>query len=448
MAKHSKIDILEKAPIPYSILQLALPSVLSMVVNILYNLTDTFFIGKLNDPYQVAAVSLAFPLFAFQMAIAGIFGNGGGSYLSRLLGKKDYVMARETTTTAIFTSAIVSVLLGVVGVLFIPRFLGILGAGGTTAFYAQKYMLIIMLGSPITLLNLTLVQLLRAEGAAKAAMLGLIIGTIANIVLDPLFIFVFNMGILGAAIATVLGQGLGLLYFISYYLGKKSLAVPSRHFLHFRWECYKQIFLIGIPSSLSQVMMGIGSTISFKLASTYGDHAIAALGVAHRVFSIPIFVFIGISVGVQALIGFNYGAKNYNRMKKAIRTSIQVSSGLAVLFTLLFALFPRALMAAFIKDPKIIEIGVVILGAYVFAIPFAGVGMILMASLQAMGKAFPAFVVALSRQGIVYIPAILILNKLFAFEGLVFALPLADALTTLTSFCFVYAITRRLKNFT
>jgi len=446
--KHNKIDILEKTPIPYSILQLALPSVLSMMVIILYNLTDTFFIGKLNDPYQVAAVSLAFPLFAFQMAIAGIFGNGGGSYLSRLLGKKDFAMAKETTTTAIFTSAIVSVLIGVGGVLFILRFLEILGASGATSFHAKKYMTIILLGSPVSLLNLTLVQLLRAEGAAKAAMLGLIIGTVANIILDPLFIFGFRMGVLGAAIATVVGQALGLLYLISYYLSQKSLAAPSRHYLHFRWECYKQIFLIGVPSSLSQVMMGIGSTVSFKLASVYGDHAIAALGVAHRVFSIPIFVFIGISVGVQALIGFNYGAKNYNRMKKAIRTSILVSTSLAVLFTLLFALFPRALMAAFIKDPKIIEIGVVILGAYVFAIPFAGVGMILMVSLQSMGKALPAFIVALSRQGIIYIPAIFVLNRLFAFEGLVFALPLADALTTLTSFAFVYAITRRLKNFT
>ncbi len=192
-------------------------------------------------------------------------------------------------------------------------------------------------------------------------------------------------------------------------------------------------------------MMSIGNTISYKLAADYGDHAVAALGVAARVFSIPIFVFIGISVGVQALIGYNYGARNYPRMKKAIRTSITISLWLGAFFTLMFALFPAQLITAFIKDVKIMELGTVILEAYVFAIPMAAIGMILMASLQAMGKALPALIVALSRQGIAYIPLIYLLTRLYGFEGLVFALPLADYLTTGMSFGFVWFILRGLK---
>jgi putative MATE family efflux protein len=440
-----KLYILEKMPIPRSILHLALPSVLSMVVNILYNLTDTFFIGKLNDPVQVAAVSVSLPLFMFQMAIAGVFGNGGGSFLSRLLGRKNYQEARETTTTAVFSSAVASVVLGAAGILGIPLFLKAVGASPSMVLPTTQYITIILLGSPVVLLKFTMIQLLRAEGAAKPAMFGLFIGTGANIILDPLFIFGFGMGVTGAAVATVIGQALGMAYYAHYYMSGHSLAAPSLKFLHLRREIYAETLKIGIPASLSQVMMTIGNVISYKLAAAYGDHAVASLGVAARVFSIPIFVFIGISIGVQALIGVNYGARNYPRMKSAIRTSILISLSLSAFFTLAFALFPRELVAAFIKDAKIMETGTVVLKAYVFSIPFAAAGMILMASLQAMGKALPALIVALSRQGIVYIPAIFILNSLFSFGGLVFAMPVADALTTVVSGGFVWGIARRLR---
>ncbi|HNX03047.1 MAG TPA: MATE family efflux transporter, partial [Candidatus Cloacimonas sp.] len=253
--KHSKIEILENTPVAYSILYLALPSMLSMLVNILYNLTDTFFIGKLNDPFKVAGVSVALPYYNMLMAIAGIFANGGASYLSRLLGKKDLDAARETTTTAIFSIGIVSIFAVILGILFIPTYLKLSGSSALTALAAQQYLTAIFIGSPIIMVKFTMIQLLRAEGAAKEAMLGLFIGTGANIVLDPLFIFSFNMGVTGAAIATVIGQGLGLLYYSIYYLRKKSLVSPGRKYLHLRWPCYKEILAIGIPSSLSQIMM-------------------------------------------------------------------------------------------------------------------------------------------------------------------------------------------------
>lgn len=444
--KHSRIDILDKFPIPKAIMYLAVPSVLSMLVNIVYNLTDTFFIGKLNDPMQMAAVSISLPLFVFQMAVSGIFGTGGGSYLSRLLGKKDIEAAREITSTSIFSSAILSIFLGIIGIITIPTFLSTVNASPTTAYYAYKYIYIILLGTPFVMLQFTLVQLLRAEGAAQEAMNGLFIGTGANIILDPLFIFVFKMGVTGAAVATIIGQALGMMYYFSFYLRKKSIVAPSWKYLHLRWACYKEILFIGIPASMGQIMMGIGNTISFKLASVYGDNSIAAMGVASRVFSIPIFVFIGISIGVQALIGYNYGAHNYRRMKKAIVSSITISLVFGFFFTLLFIFMPRMLITAFIPDKNIIDIGMVILRSYVFAIPFAAIGMILMVSLQAMGKALPALIVALSRQGFIYIPALYLLNHSFGFTGLVFALPVADGITTAISFCFVYFITKKLKN--
>jgi putative MATE family efflux protein len=443
--KENKLYVLENMPVPRAIMHLAIPSVLSMMVNILYNLTDTFFIGKLNDPYQVAAVSIAMPLFIMQMAMAGIFGIGGGSYLSRLLGRKDMDSAKNTLVTSVITSALLSIVLGVLGIIFIPAFISLVGASGETMHHARDYMLYILIGSPVVLLKFTLVQLLRAEGAAKEAMIGLFIGTGMNILLDPLFIFGFGMGVTGAAVATVLGNGCGMLYYLQFYLRKKSLVPLSFKNFKLRWNCYREILLIGIPASLSQVMLSVGNTVSFRLASNYSDHHVASLGVASRVFTIPIFIFIGISIGIQALIGYNYGAKNYARMKETIRTSVLISLCLSAALTLLFALIPRQLIMVFIKDAEIVSIGTMILEAYVYAIPIAAVGMIMMTSLQAMGKAFPALIVSLSRQGIMYIPAILILDKLFAFNGLVFAMPLADLLTTILSSVLLIYILNKLK---
>ncbi|MDD2360965.1 MAG: MATE family efflux transporter, partial [Syntrophaceticus schinkii] len=203
--KANKIYVLETMPVPRAIMNLAIPSVLSMLVNILYNLTDTFFIGKLNDPYQVAAVSISMPLFTLQMAMSGIFGVGGGSYLSRLLGQKNSEASKNTLATSVFTTALMSIVLGIVGILSIPFFLNMVGASGNTYEYTRQYMYYILLGSPVVLLKFTLVQLLRAEGAAKEAMIGLFIGTGLNMILDPIFIFGFGMGVTGAAVATVLG---------------------------------------------------------------------------------------------------------------------------------------------------------------------------------------------------------------------------------------------------
>ncbi len=359
--KHSKIDILEKTSIPYSILHLALPSVLSMLVNIVYNLTDTFFIGKLNDPYQVAGVSIVCHFSLFKWPLREFSELVGAAICRAFWVRRPLTLHAKPPHTSIFTVAIISVLMIGFGLLFMPTYLNMAGASNQTLLPASQYLLVIILGSPFIMMKFALVQLLRAEGAAKAAMLGLFIGTGANIILDPLFIFGFGMGVMGAAIATIIGQCLGMLYYLSYYWKRKSLATPSRRFLHLRWQCYREILFIGIPSSLSQIMMSIGNTISFKLASVYGDHSVAALGVASRVFSIPIFIFIGISIGVQPLIGFNYGAHNYARMKKAIRSSIFISMCLGVLFTLWFALFPKGLIVAFIADKMIVEIGTVIL---------------------------------------------------------------------------------------
>ncbi len=441
--ERDRLYILDRMPVPKAIFNLALPTVLSMMVQILYNLTDTFFIGKLNDPYQVAAVTIALPIFMAQMALAGIFGNGGASFLSRLLGRKKLYEARETTSTAIFTAVLISIVVGVIGYFSLGSILRTIGASDNTFEFASSYLKIILLGSPVVMLNFTLSQLIRGEGAAKTALIGMLIGTGLNIILDPIFILVLNMGVSGAAVATLIGNTFAVGYYAYFYLSKKSLVPPSIKTLHLRAEIFKEILKIGIPASLSQFMMSIGGSISYNLAVVYGDHHVASMGVAMRVFSLPIFIFLGIAIGVQPLIGYSYGAKLYGRMRETIRTSIFISLGLSICFLFLFALFPESLVRAFIKHDEVVKIGTMVLEAYVFAIPFAAIGIILMAALQAMGKALPALIVALSRQGIVYIPAIFIFNQLWGFDGLIFALPVADACTVFISFSFLFMILKK-----
>lgn len=436
---------MESAPIYTAIMKLAVPTVLSMVVQVLYNLTDTFFIGQLNDPVQVAGVTVALPITMMQMALAGIFGNGGGSYVSRLLGAKRLDDAKSTVSTSIATSFALSIFVAIVGTLLAPNLISWSGASSASYKYALHYVQILLICSPIPMLNIALSQLLRSEGAAKAAMNGMIVGTIVNIVLDPIFIFVFKMGVSGAAVATVLGNAVGVVMYLLHYYKGHSPVRPAIRYISLRKDIYLEIFKIGIPSSVSQIMMSIGSSFAYKLASSYSDNAVAAMGVSMRIFSIPTFVFLGVAIGIQALVGYNYGARLYQRMRETIYKALLINLSLSALGIFFFALFPGTLIKIFISDAEVVELGTMILRSYIWAIPFAASGMIFMMTLQATGKSFPSLIVALSRQGIVFIPALIILNSLFGFKGLVFALPVADAITVAISSSFVAALIAKTK---
>lgn len=435
-----RLYILGEMPVPKAILQLAVPTVLSMVVQILYNLTDTFFVGKLNDPFQVAAVTITLPIFMMQMAISGIFGNGAASYISRLLGEKNYAGARTTATIAWFSTAIIALLVSILGFVFINDILKAGGASAKSYGFASDYMKIIFAGSIISMLNFTTSQMVRAEGAAKYALMGMLLGTGTNIILDPIFILWMHMGVKGAAIATVIGNGVALIYYLSFYLRGKSLAKPALKYLCLKWDILKEILKIGFPSSLSQFMMSVGNAISYNIASGYGDNTVAAMGIAMRVFTIPIFIFIGLAIGVQPLIGYSYGAANKLRLKHVLNTAILYAFGLSAVFTLLFILFSKYTMIIFIKNAEVVAIGSQMLRVYTFAIIFAAVQMQFGSALQAMGKGMASFILSISRMGLIYIPAIILLNKFFGFDGMIYALPLTDFLTTGLAFGFIYKI--------
>jgi len=443
--KQNTIDILENLPVHKSVISLIVPTVLAMVVQIFYNLTDTFFIGQLNDPYQVAAITIIMPVFMMLMSITGIFAVGGSSFLSRCLGEKNYRQAKETNSISIFLMIITAIVLMDVFLWKLDTILELIGSSENTYLYAKEYLKIILFGAVIIMPNFGISFLLRAEGGAKIAMYGMLIGTGTNIVLDPLFIFAFDMGVVGAAYATVLGQLFSLIFYYWYYQSGRSLVAPSVKYIKFRWHTIKEILIIGLPTAGAQIMMNVGGAMANNFAAAYDDLHLAAMGVAHRIISIVIFTFIGIANGIQPLIGYSYGAKNYKRLKDTIKFTIKLSMCISAIFVALFIGFSKYAVFVFIKDADVIRHGSWVLQVFTFAIPFASLGMIFMVSLQAMGKAISSMILSLSRQGLMYIPILILMNYLWQFQGLVMTMPIVDVLTTGLGFAFFYYEIKKTK---
>jgi len=432
------IEVLESLPVKKSVISLIIPTVLAMVVQIFYNLTDTFFIGQLNDPFQVAALTIIIPVWMMLMSLTGIFAVGGSSYLSRCLGEKKYREAKEVNTVSIFLIIITSMVLMNVFLWQLDTILSLIGSSENTCVYAKDYLTTILFGAIIIMPNFGISFLLRAEGGAKVAMYGMLIGTGTNILLDPLFIFGFNMGVVGAAYATVIGQLFSLVFYILYFQSGKSLVAPSMKYLVLKWQTIKEILKIGLPTALAQVVMNIGGALTNNYAAGYDDLHLAAMGVAQRIISIVIFTFIGIANGIQPLIGYSYGAKNYQRLKDTIRFTIKLSMCIAAVFVALFIGFSRYAVFIFINEPDVIKHGSWVLQVFTFAIPFASLGMIFMVAIQAMGKAISSMILSISRQGLMYIPILIFMNHMWQFKGLVMTMPIVDVLTAGLGFVFFY----------
>lgn len=403
-----------------------------MIVQVFYNMVDTFFIGKMNDVNQLAAAGLAFPLFMILMASGGIIGVGAASLVSRYLGMKKIHEAGEIVSLSLILVALLSVVLTIIGLIYINPLIALLGAQGDVILPTKQYLVPIFLGSVCILANYSAGIILRAEGAALPAMKGMLIGTVVNIVLDPIMIFTFGWGIAGAAWATVIGNLAGLIYYLSCYTGKSLLKLCFDKGM-FRREYFQGIFSIGIPSGLNMGLMSVASIITNNLASAYGAIVLAAMGISGRVTSLIILLLVGLATGMQPLIGYNYGAKNALRLKKILKTGIAIAIILGTVLLLIFTIFGKYAIAVFTNIPEVIEKGTFILRAMSIAAPIIGVIMICMNSLQALGKAIPSLILSTGRQGLFYIPILFLLNGLFGFNGLIFTQPIVDVLMLITA---------------
>lgn len=426
-----RIKVLSEAPVTKAILVMSLPVVMGMMIQVLYNLVDTFFIGQLNDPNQLAAANIAMPIFMLSMALATIVGTGAASYISRCLGNKQPEQANKTLTIGLAICIMLGTLVTLSGIAFLKPLITVLGASAETFVFTQAYVFVLLIGCIPIMCNFTMGQLMRAEGDAMGSMVGMLIGTVVNIILDPLLIFGLGMGLQGAAIATVLGNSCALLFYIFRYAKGKTLLRIKPSAFSFDKTIWKEIFTIGIPASLSQLLMSVSMIVCNNIAASYSDLVVAGLGVSLKIITIGTFIFMGFAAGCQPLVGFNYGAKNYQRVKAIIKKGVFITSLIGVILSFVIGIFATNIIGIFITAPDVVAIGTVILRALILSLPFTGGQMICTTTVQAMGKAVPALFLSISRQGLLYLPLLLILNTLFGMQGFIYAQPVTDVLMLL-----------------
>lgn len=439
----NKYDKLANAPVKSLISSLAIPTILSMLVSAIYNMADSYFVGKINTQ-SVASVGIVFSIMTLLQAIGFFLGNGSGIMVSTLLGEKKKDDAQIYANVAFFSVIFVGIILAVIGLFFLNSIALLLGATKTTIEYASTYLKYILLGSPFILGSFVLNNQLRYQGSALYSMIGILTGSIINIALDPLFIFTFKLEVAGAALATVIGQ---IVSFFMLYFGtfkNDNIRLSIKRFKP-TTKVYLTIFKNGLPSLARQ---GIGTVANIAMnfaCAPFGDAVIAGMSVYNRVMFLGIAVVIGYGQGYQPVCSFNFGAKNYKRVFDGYKFLAVVTTIIITAFSIIGFIFAPQLIAVFRDDAEVITIGAKALRYQSFAMVVTGfctASNMLMQSLRISGK---ATVMALSRQGIFYIPAILILPRMFDITGIALAQPVADILSFVLTVFLVVPTVKELK---
>ncbi|MBD5638438.1 MATE family efflux transporter [Clostridium botulinum] len=443
--KISTAEMMEKESISKVLLKLSVPAIIAMLINAIYNIVDTMFVGMLNNTSAIAAVSIVYPLFMFIGAIGVMFGAGGASYLSRLLGEKKKEEADKTLTSTIIIGCIFSLIFTVISIIFLDKFLLMYGATETIMPYAREYGYTIVLGAVFTIGTGIMSNTIRAEGNSKYSMIATCIGGVINIILDPIFMFKFGMGIKGAAVATVISQIVSFVFLLRYYYSKKSYIKLGIKFFKPTFNMFFEILKIGIPIFVTQVLASFALGFMNLGAKPYGDAAVAAMGIVFRVMSIGFYIVFGIGQGFQPVAGYNYGAKNFTRLKEAVKLSIKWSIISGIVISILFIVFAEGCMLIFTRDREVINIGIRAFRAASLLFPLFGYVNTYAVLYQALGKALGAFILSISRQGIFYIPLIFILPKFIGLEGVIFCQTAADGLAFIETFIMAIWLNKSLK---
>ena len=421
-----RIAVLSEEKPTIAVVKMGVPLIAGMCIMVLYNLVDTYFIGLLNDDYQLAAVNLAYPVMMVLIALSNMVGTGCSSLIARCLGKNDTHTANHTVTTGLVLTVAMSVIVALLGMLFLSGIVHGLGAQKNTFAHTQHYVSVLLLGSLFTMGNYTLGQLLRSEGSVGFSVVGMVVGTVANIALDPLFIFVLHGGCAGAAVATVLGNAVGMAFSLSFYLRGKTLLRPSLSYVMPTARILKEVFWVGVPATLETLLTSVAFVVNNNLAVSYGELTVAAMGIAQKILSLGSYVYQGFAAGVQPIMGYNYGAKNYDRMLAVLRAGVLVVSGTELCIMAVCGAFAVQLVSLFSESPEVIATGAQVLRALMWILPFVGATSMSRISFQAMGKPQYAFAITLIRQLVLYVPLLLLLNSVFGFGGMIWAQPITE----------------------
>ena len=430
-------EIFQKAPVPTAVFQNALPAMAAMLMVLVYNLADTFFIGQTHDAFQVAAVSLATPVFLIFMAVGTIFGVGGTSVISRAMGQGKQEYAKKVCAFCMWSCIAVGIILSAILLIFMDSILGLVGASAETWSLAKTYLTIVISSGPFTLISSCYSNIIRAEGQSGKAMMGQILGNLFNIVLDPVMILVLGWNIAGAAIATVIGNVAAAFYYLAYFVrGKSTLSIHPKD-VTFKEGICKNVLAIGIPAALGPVMMSVSQMVINSQMAGYGDMAIAAMGVATKVTTITGMICMGLGQGIQPLLGYCVGAQLWKRFKEVLKFSLLLALGLGTALTGICYLFTDQIVSAFLTNPTAFHYSVQFSKILLATSFLFGVFYVLINALQAMGAATESLIISISRQGIIFIPTLFILKTVIGMTGLVWAQPVADVFSLLLA-CLLY----------
>lgn len=430
---NKKMELLGSAPIPKALLALGLPTMIGMLINALYNLVDTYFVGGLGtDP--MGAVTVAFPLGQIVVGLGLLFGNGAAAYLSRLLGRGDKDTANKVASTALYSSVLIGAIVILGSVIFLKPILRQIGALESVMPYAVTYTRIYITFSIFNVFNVTMNNIVSSEGAAKTAMCALMAGAILNVVLDPIFIYVLNFGVAGAAIATAISQMVSTFIYLCYIFQKKSVFNFRIKECCFSKEIMSEILKIGIPTMVFQLLTSLSISMINSAAKEYGGSVLAAMGPLTKIMSMGSLIVFGFLKGFQPIAGFSYGAKKFDRLQEAIKTSILWSTVFCVIFGLAAAMFSTNIMSLFTKDDmEMIRVGSIALRASGLSFILFGFYTVYSFLFLVMGKAKEGCILGACRQGICFVPVILILPALWGLNGILYAQPIADVLSAIVT---------------
>ncbi len=434
------------APIGQLLVKMSFPATIAMIVNGLYNLVDTIFIGRGVGTEAIGGLALAFPVQMIVMAFGMSVGQGAASIVSRALGAEDDRRARRAAGNAFSLSLILGLTTMILGTIFLEPLLDLLGADGALRLHAREYLRIILFGSPFIAIAMVSNNLLRAEGKAKVSMTVMLIGAVTNIILDPIFIFGLNMGVAGAAWATVGGQVLAFLYASRFFILKRSLVqVKLKHLLP-TGSVIREIIGLGIPAFVRQAGQSIVSIMVNNLLGYYGGPIfISAYGVVNRLIMFLFMPLFGLIQGFQPIAGFNYGAKLFGRMRKTIKLTLVATTIYTTVGFILMMAIPRTIASIFSADALLLDTVVGVLRYVVAAFPLIGIQIVGGTYFMVVGKPVPSLILNLSRQFLILIPALLILPQLFGLTGLLMSFPIADLLATVITGIWFMAEYRHLK---
>ena len=431
---------------------MAIPTVLSQMVVLLYNLADTWFIGQANNPYMIGASSLALTIFLASTALSNVFGVGGGSLMARLIGEKKNDDARKVASYTVVMALISSLVFSFLVLIGMNPLLKMLGANENTLQYAKQYIITTtVIGAMPNVMTMCMAQLLRNAGYSKESGIGVIFGSVLNIILDPIFMFVLlpkGNEVLGAGLATLISSICSFIYFIVYFhklKNKTVLSIPNKK-EKIEKQYKKSLYSVGIPAAIAIFLFDIITIVTNRIAVSYGDISLAAMGIVLKIERIPINIGLGICLGMVPLVAYNYGAKNMERVKKFFSLTLKANVIFSGISAIIFFLFSSSIVSLFIKNGETILQGMRFLQGRCFALPFMMIGYVITNYMNAIGKGNVSFILALIRHLVLIIPIMLIMNAIWGIDGFTWSEMVADVSNTIVAFIIFWNVNKTSYN--